>query len=135
MSQNVSVKTGTELEDAVKKALDEERSLTYEALQNAVDKTAKETVENTKAKSPVRTGIYQKNWKSKKAKGGVGIYGRTVYNDKKYRLTHLLENGHEIKGFLEGKGRTHTRAIKHIQSDDVTDRILEKNLEEEMNKG
>ncbi len=135
MSQNVRVNSGTELEAAVKKALDEERTLTYEALQNAVDKTAKETVANTKAKSPVRTGVYKKNWKSKKEAGGVGVYGRTVYNDKKYRLTHLLEHGHEVKGYLEGKGKRKTRAIKHIQTDEVTEAMLEKNLTEEMNKG
>lgn len=130
----VNVKRGSEFAQAVQQALQEERALTYEALHNAVDKTAKETVDNTKRKARVRTGAYKRNWKSKKELSGVGLYGRTVYNDKPtYRLTHLLQNGHAV--VVRGKHRGRAPAFDHIQSDDVTAQLLEQNFEREMNKG
>ena len=132
-----TVRKGSELEIEIKAALDDAKNLTYTALQKAVDKTAKEDIAETKARSPRRTGVYAKSWTSKKMDAGIGTYGRTVYNSKKPMLTHLLENGHEIKGAAYfRKNMTRTRAFPHITSDDVTEKRLEANLaqaiEEEM---
>lgn len=51
---------------------------------------AKDGAEELKTTSPVgATGDYRKGWSIKKDKSGKCI----IYN-KKYQLTHLLENGH-----------------------------------------
>jgi len=135
---NIRVKSGGELSKEIQACLAEARGRTFDALKTAVDKTAQETVQNTKAKSPRRTGVYQKNWAAKQDYSGMltsGVYGKTVYQKKKPSLTHLLQNGHEITGYLQGKGRSRTREFDHIQSDDVTEQILTKNFEREMDRG
>lgn len=122
---NVSM---TGLESTIKKALDDTKNLTEEALKTAIDKTSKETVAKIKGAAPVRTGAYAKNWTSKVTlKPGRGGYGRTVYNVEHYRRAHLLQNGHG--------GPILARPYPHIPSDEETEELLEKNLESEMLKG
>ena len=116
------------LADAVNKALQEAKELTDEAVQNSVDKTAKEVVARTKGAAPVRKGRYKRGWTSKVTKQtGRGTYGRTVHNGPRYMLAHLLQNGHG--------GPRPARAIPHIPSDEETESIFIKNLESEMSKG
>lgn len=67
------------------------------------DELKKDVVQN----SPVRSGAYKKSWAIKKEKK-LGQVTVTLYNRKHYRLTHLLEKGHALRG----GGRT--RAIPHI---------------------
>lgn len=71
-----------------------------------VQKVGEETVEELKLTS--RKGArkkYAKSWKLKKDKKG-----HVVVHNTEYRLTHLLEKGHEKRG---GKGRT--RPFGHIR--------------------
>lgn len=42
------------------------------------------------------TGAYRRSWKSKKTSESRSATIYTVYSEKYYRLTHLLEYGHEI---------------------------------------
>lgn len=78
-------------------------------ISDIVDKTCKEVAQNTakelRRTSPKQSGDYAASWKVKKIKKGE----YTVYNQKHYRLTHLLENGHAKRN----GGRT--RAFKHIE--------------------
>lgn len=62
-----------------------------------VDGVAKETVEELKRTSPKRTGRYAQEWKQKKLYENSLSRRRTVYNESRYRLTHLLENEHKYK--------------------------------------
>ena len=55
---------------------------------------AQETVARLKATSPRRKGKYARSWKCKINPNTRNGY--IVYNDV-YRLTHLLENGHDIR--------------------------------------
>lgn len=130
------VKDAESFEKAVKEILDDVRKVSYTALQAAVDTTAKETTKEIRGKAPQRRGVYKKSWTHKvNTAVGIGVYGRIVYSKKpEYRLAHLLQNGHAVKGFLEGRGRSRTRAFDHIPSDDVTEARLEKNLTKEIEK-
>ena len=130
---NITVRTGAELQQAIKITLDEYKGLTIDALKKAVDDTAKETVQNNRSKSPKRTGVYAKSWASKTTTSTSGVYGKTVYS-KKPGLPHLLEHGHTIKGWVtKYTAKTRTRAIPHIQSDDETEKLLESKLRKALN--
>ena len=116
------------LENAVKEALMETKTLTENALRYAVDKTARETVTKIKGQAPVKTGKYAGGWTSKvTTQDGRGRYGRTVYNAPRYMLSHLLQNGHG--------GPRPAPAHPHMPSDEETEELFRKNMESEMNKG
>lgn len=89
------------------KILDEYKKEVDEALTQSIDSVSKESVQKLKSTSPRKTGEYAKSWKVKRGKGNE----RTVYN-KKYQLTHLLENGHIVRNAKGTYGRTN--GIKHI---------------------
>lgn len=114
-------------QDAIMKALEDTKTITDEAMTAAVDKTTKETVAKIKGAAPVRTGKYKKGWTSKvTTQKGRGRYGRTVYNGPRYRLAHLLQNGHG--------GPRAAGPHPHIPSDEETEELFTRNLESEMEK-
>ena len=82
----------------------------------AVDKSAKragrDTAKDLKNTSPKKTGEYASSWSTKVTRSSGRLIGVTVYN-KRYQLTHLLENGHVIVNKKGEYGRT--RPIKHIE--------------------
>lgn len=84
-----------QLAQEIVKILDDYRDTTVDKMKEAVDKAAKQAVNELKTSSPKRTGAYAKDWAAKKdRKGNKWAYGKVVYNKKHYRLTHLLEKGH-----------------------------------------
>lgn len=84
-----------QLAQEIVKILDDYRDTTVDKMKEAVDKAAKQAVNELKTSSPKRTGAYAKDWAAKKdRKGNKWAYGTVVYNKKHYRLTHLLEKGH-----------------------------------------
>lgn len=80
-----------------------------QAVQKALDKTAKDTAKELKNTSPKKTGSYAKGWGVKKD----GKKGRIIHNRTDGQLTHLLENGHVIRNAKGTYGRT--SPIKHIE--------------------
>lgn len=86
---------------------------------------AKETVQRLKNTSPKKYGDYASGWKVSKKQGADLV----VHNATDYRLTHLLENGHEIVNKKGSYGRT--TPIKHIKpaeewaSDELPRKVME----------
>lgn len=71
----------------------------------AMNEIGQEAKKRVKAASPKRTGKYKRGWRvDYMNKNGV-IRCVIHQNDKEYRLTHLLENGHRTR---LGKGK-HSR--------------------------
>lgn len=84
-----------QLAQEIMKILDDYQDTTVDKMKEAVDKAAKQAVNELKTSSPKRTGAYAKDWAAKKdRKANKWAYGKVVYNKKHYRLTHLLEKGH-----------------------------------------
>lgn len=95
MSKSIDM---SEVEKAVSDILEEFGDKAQEVIAQSLEQVGKDTASELQNTSPKRPGggDYAKGWKyqndtRKKNKGG---HKMTVYNEKHYYLTHLLENGH-----------------------------------------
>lgn len=100
MSRSIEI---DQLADAVMGVLEEYRDVTVDVMKDAVDKTTKETVAEIRSDIPAAgiggKGDYQKSWASKQDAESKKryAYAKVVYaKDPHYRLTHLLEKGHDL---------------------------------------
>ncbi len=94
----------SELSDAVAQILNDASLELKNKIKVAGEDVAQECVKQLKETSPVRAddkkgkykpGAYARSWRYQKNIDHItGSSDYTVYNDKHYRLTHLLENGH-----------------------------------------
>lgn len=69
-----------------------------------------------------RTGRYRRGWRAEISKTRGGCIG-TVYNATDYQLTHLLENGHDVKTSKNGPVIGRARSHPHIS--EVNDWAME----------
>lgn len=99
-----------DLGDAIKDILDAYGDVATKAIQESALKVGKQTVKDIKKASPILTGDYKKNWKYgyKKSYSGASA---TVYNEKEYYLTHLLENGHLNRDGSRTKAEPHIKEV------------------------
>lgn len=81
------------LADAITGAVSEYNKDVANGIYTEVDETAKKIRDELKVTSPRRSGKYAKGWKIQK-KGGKKKPKRIVWNNKWYRIVHLLEFGH-----------------------------------------
>ena len=93
-----------DLEEALMEYVEEVGKISNEALKD----TANETSTELKSTSPKRSGEYASSWAVKKSGDAYIVYNR------RYRLTHLLENGHMIKNKFGTYGRA--PAHPHIKN-------------------
>lgn len=78
----------------IAKILDEEVERVNKEVNDAVIKVADAAVKELQENSPKKSGKYAKSWKKKEEQLATGSKSATIYNEKHYRLTHLLEFGH-----------------------------------------
>lgn len=109
-----------QLADAVMDVLEEYRDVTIDVMKGAVDKVSRETVAEIRGDIPAAgiggTGDYRKSWASKKDAGARGryTYAKVVYaKAPHYRLTYLLEKGHDLIVRKKPLGRV--KAFVHIR--------------------
>ena len=142
MSDRISVE---QFRTVCEKALKEYRDLTADGLKKATDKTASEVAKEIRTKAPVRKrggsrrgryppGSYAKDWTSKKSVETSAAYSRTVYNRKHYALAHLLQHGHELRGYFQNRtSKTRVPAYPHIPSDEEVAARMEANVMRDLN--
>lgn len=107
-----------------------------EGIQEAITEEAKKIgkegatrLKNTKGTYKVRSGDYNKSWKTKEETGANFVHV-SIHSEKHYRLTHLLEYGHATR---DGK---RTKAFPHIEPvDDFVKETFVNNVEEIIKRG
>ena len=106
--------TVDDLPDAVRKMLNEYADDVASALTDAIMLTAKETLRIVKEKSPKRSGDYRSGWTITRVKGGFfdRVVSVAIHNKKRYRLTHLLEFGHQKASGGRVEGKPHIRVAE-----------------------
>ncbi len=103
----------SELDKAVNDILTEYGDNVTEGVKEAVRRVAKIANKETKAGSPVKSGMYKKGWAVKEEPVNRLMTEAIVHNRTRYQLAHLLEKGHALKR----GGRTYGRvkAFPHIE--------------------
>lgn len=96
----------------IEKAMKEQYDLANEVVEKAVDKVAKETVNELKSSSPRKSGHYAEGWAVKEGKTATRSKSAVVWNEKHYRLTHLLEHGHAKVNGGRVAARPHIGAVE-----------------------
>lgn len=107
-----------DLRDAVIKELQAFAGATDQVVADATEKTAKRAVQRLKATSPIERpdgGEYAKSWKQEDIKAGYKKHIRVIHaGNGQYRLTHLLEKGHNVRNKPNGPIIGHAPAYPHI---------------------
>lgn len=108
MSESVSVdKLAAEITRQMKEYTEEVKKTTQKVAKSVSGKAAKKLKENSPKSE--NGGTYAENWTRTTDK-----YGITVYNKSPtYRLTHLLEKGHQLR--RGGRKIGEVRAYPHIE--------------------
>ena len=137
MSQKVKV---DDLSKAILDCLEEYQGVTEEACKSGVLETADDAVKELRSAHPVGSegqpagkygswDEYDKGWKKRLATMKTKQTGilATVYNEKHYRLTHLLEKGHALVGGGRAQAFPHIAPVEQ-QCDENLIKNIRKNL-------
>ena len=126
MSQKVTVDG---IGDAMKQAFKKFGTVTTEDVSVAATYAAKEALQTLRDTTPYksRTGNYKRSFTAETAYRDTYSYGmRISARGPYYRLTHLLEKGHRLRG-----GRGKTRSYPHIApAQEAADKAFEEKIKE-----
>ena len=96
-----------QLAKTIMDGMKEYASLATEDLKKSVRKTANSVRKDIQANAPRRTGAYAKSWATRKTKETSNSLSITVHSKNRYRIAHLLENGHAKRGGGRVPGKPH----------------------------
>ena len=96
-----------DLADEVMKGLTEYAKLATDDLKAAIKHAADTTKDEIEKTAPKDTGKYRKSWAIKKTRETSDSLQVVVHSKTRYRLTHLLENGHAKRGGGRVAARPH----------------------------
>lgn len=117
-----------ELSELVAKVLEDEYEKTLQTLEEVNIEAGENLKDYLKANSPTRTKKYARSWRMMKNESRLRP-SVTIYNKKYYRLTHLLEKGHQ------NKDGTRTAARVHIKpAEEKTVKQFEDELKKRLSK-
>ena len=102
--------TGNEFTVAMEDVLAQYSKYVQEAVAKEYNKISKECVQRLKNTSPRNTGIYAESWHVKRRQTKKGVADFVVYNDW-YMLTHLLENGYEMRNGKRSNAYPHIAPV------------------------
>jgi len=95
-------------------------------IKKATDEVAQSAVKELKGSSPQRTGKYSSDWRQKKAYEDTRSKRNTVYNNKRYQLSHLLEFGHiNVKTGRRVAAKEHIKPVEDKAIADFEQKIKE----------
>ena len=123
MSERVKV---DDLVQAFDKILSNYVSATDETCEEAIVATSKEAVNDLHSANPAGSGeygswdAYNKSWKYRKDRKK---HQSIIYNEKYYRLTHLLEKGHAFKNGGRARAFPHIAPVAEKVEDSLLKRI------------
>lgn len=107
------------LEIALSRTLSDYADNVTSAVAAEVEKAGKLALKEVKARSPKRTGRYQKGWKINQEKSSISgdVATVTVYNADRGYLTHLLENGHQKRSGGRVAGIPHIKPAEEAAAE------------------
>lgn len=127
MSNKISI---SDLNDSIFKVLNEYKENIDEEVKETADKIAKEAKEDLISNSPrskkERGQKYYKGWSIKKKINKKGKYVLAIWNKTNYRLTHLLEFGHNLKNGEKAKAIPHIRKVEEKMSKEFEEKLKKK---------
>lgn len=121
MSESISVdKLAREIMRQMKEYTEEVKETTADVAMNVSEKAVRMLeAESPKSKNG---GTYAKNWTRTTGRSGITVYNK----DPTYRLTHLLEKGHQLK--RGGRKIGQVQAYPHIE--EVEQKYVKEYVEE-----
>lgn len=95
-----------------------------EAVDEAGERIGKEAVKKLKKSSPQDSGTYAKSWRLKTIKkAGVPDINIIHVQDPHYRLAHLVEHGHVLRGGGRSKAQPHIAPVEEEVAQEYTDAV------------
>lgn len=114
--------TPSDMDKVIVDELDSFYNACVEDIQEAAQAAAKYAQKRLKNESPKRFGNYAADWKINHKKNRSGSE-TTVYNDKLYMLSHLLEYGHPTGNGGRTEGKQFIKPIEDAANDKFVQEI------------